>query len=287
MPLDRSFELREILETRHRPAFLPGGCGANMAAGLRTLGSEVSVVAPFGNDSYGAFAKRDLESRGVTIRGFDYDGPHSLIYTLITEDRERTFADYCHGVPYDLLEPARLLDDEHIVAIDGYLLLRQGVADGMRDWLTEPRPANQQIVFCPGDVSVLLDAKAIADLAIERCDHLVMNRNEAHTLFPGLSDDEIAAALRARGISGAVTKGEEGALLFNAHEALHVGKARLDRPIVNTNGAGDAFTAGYMHGIDRDLPLAETARIATNCAAQILVIEGARPPLVLTPEAVD
>jgi hypothetical protein len=42
-----------------------------------------------------------------------------------------------------------------------------------------------------------------------------------------------------------------------------------------------------MHGVDRDLPLAETARIATHCAAQILVIEGARPPLVLTPEAVD
>ncbi len=287
MELTRSFELRETLESRHAPAFLPGGCGANMAAGLRTLGSEVSVVAPFGNDSYGAFARRDLESRGVTVRGFAYEGPHSLIYTLITEDRERTFADYCHGVPYDLLEPARLLDDEHIVAIDGYLLLRLGVAEGLRAWLTEPRPANQKLVFCPGDVSVLVDAKKIADLAIERCDHLVMNRNEAHTLFPGLSDDEIAATLRARGISGAVTKGEEGAMLFNAHETLHVPKARLDRPIVNTNGAGDAFTAGYMHGIDRDLPLAETARLATACAAQILVIEGARPPLVLTPELAD
>lgn len=257
-----------------------------MAAGLRTLGSEVSVVAPFGNDSYGAFAKRDLDARGVTIRGFDYDGPHSLIYTLITEDRERTFADYCHGVPYDLLAPARLLDDEHIVAIDGYLLLRLGVAAGLRAWLTERRPANQQLVFCPGDVSVLVDAADIAQLAIERCDHLVMNRNEAHTLFPGMNDAEIVEALRARGISGAVTKGEEGAMLFDAHEMLHVGKARLDRPIVNTNGAGDAFTAGYMHGIDRDLPLAETARLATDCAARILVIEGARPPLVLAPEAV-
>lgn len=258
-----------------------------MAAGLRRLGSEVSVVAPFGNDSYGAFARRDLEARGVTVRGFDYDGPHSLIYTLITQDRERTFADYCHGVSYDLLAAARRLDDEHIVAIDGYLLLRMGVADGIRAWLTEPRPANQEIVFCPGDVSVLVDAPDIAMLAIEHCDHLVMNRNEAHALFPGLNDAEIVETLRERGISGAVTKGEEGAMLFNAHDMLHVSKARLNRPIVNTNGAGDAFTAGYMHGIDRGLPLAETARLATACAAEILVIEGARPPLVLAPEPVD
>ena len=102
-----------------------------------------------------------------------------------------------------------------------------------------------------------------------------------------MSDAEIVAALRARGISGAVTKGEEGALLFNAHELLRVGRAQLDRPIVNTNGAGDAFTAGYMHGVDRGLPLAETARLATASAAEILVIEGARPPLVLAPEPVD
>lgn len=286
MELARSFALRETLETRYRPKFLPGGCGANMAAGLRRLGSEVSVVAPFGHDAYGALARGDLEARGVTIRGFDYDGPHSLIYTLITEDRERTFADYCHGVPYDLLAAARRLDDEHIVAIDGYLLLRMGVADGIRAWLTEPRPANQEIVFCPGDVSVLLDAAEIAMLAIERCDHLVMNRNEAAALFPGMNDAGIVEALRARGISGAVTKGEEGALLFDAHDVLRVGRAQLDRPIVNTNGAGDAFTAGYMHGIDRGLPLAETARLATACAAEILVIEGARPPLVLAPEPV-
>jgi sugar/nucleoside kinase (ribokinase family) len=286
MPLDSSFALRATLEAQYRPNFLPGGCGANMAAGLRTLGSEVSVVAPFGNDSYGALARRDLEARGVTIRGFDYDGPHSLIYTLITEDRERTFADYCHGIPYDLLASARLLDDEHIVAIDGYLLLRLGVAEGIRTWLSEPRPAHQELVFCPGDVSVLADAADIAMLAIERCDHLVMNRNEAHALFPGMNDAEIVETLRARGIAGVVTKGEEGAMLFDADDVIHVGKARLDRPIVNTNGAGDAFTAGYMHGIDRGLPLTETARLATACAADILVIEGARPPLVLAPETV-
>jgi sugar/nucleoside kinase (ribokinase family) len=277
IPVERSFALAaELARCARPPRYLPGGCGANMAAWLARLGSEVAVVAPFGNDSYAALARDDLESRGVEILGFAYDGPHSLIYTLITEDRERTFADYCHGVRYDLLDAARDLAREPIVSIDGYLLLRPGAADGVETYLAELRPARQQIVFCPGDVSVLKDAPSAMRI-VERCDHLVMNRNEAHALFPGMTEAEAAAALRARGVSGAITMSEQGALLFNADELLHVPATGLARAIVNTNGAGDAFASGYVHGIDRGMDLAAIGRLATRCAAEILVTEAARP----------
>lgn len=280
LPLPESIALAAAIEATGAAArFLPGGCGANMASWLARLGSEVTVVAPFGRDANGDLARRDLERRGVTVAGFDYDGPHSLIYTLITEDRERTFADYCHGVRYDLLDSARALRGESIVAIDGYLLLRLGAADGVCAYLREHRPIGQRIVFAPGDVSVLTDAAEAAAFVLDRCSHLVMNRNEAASLFPGESDAGIVAALRARGISGAVTQGEEGALLFDADQILHVPSAGLDSAIVNTNGAGDAFTSGYLHGLDRGMPLAETARLASACAAEILLNEAARPPM--------
>lgn len=278
LPLPRSVELAATIEaTGVEARFLPGGCGANMAAWLAKLGTPVSVVAPFGRDANGDLARHDLERRGVRIAGFDYDGPHSLIYTLITEDRERTFADYCHGVRYDLLDSARALRGESIVAIDGYLLLRLGAAEGVHAYLREERPIGQRIIFCPGDVSVLTDAATASAFVLERCSHLVMNRNEAAALFPGGSDADVVGGLRARGISGAITQGEDGALLFDAEETLHIGSAHLGRPIVNTNGAGDAFTSGYMHGLDRGLSLAETARIATDCASEILDSEAARP----------
>src|ERR1044072_4927777 len=135
--------------------------------------------------------------------------------------------------------------------------MRRATAAGVDAYLREERPIGQQIVFCPGDVSVLTDAADACATVLERCSHLVMNRNEAAALFPGASDAEIVAALRARGVSGAITKGEDGALLFDTAETLHIGSAHLGRPIVNTNGAGDAFTAGYMHGLDQGLPLAE------------------------------
>jgi sugar/nucleoside kinase (ribokinase family) len=281
IPVERSFTLAEEIAAC-APRYLPGGCGANMAAWLAKLGSHVAVVAPFGNDRYAGMARDDLESRGVNILGFDYDGPHSLIYTLITEDRDRTFADYCHGVDYDLIDSARLLAGQKIVSIDGYLLLRPGASAGVAQYLREVRPIGQQIVFCPGDVSVLKDAPTAATV-IERCDHLLLNRHEAHALFPGLSEREAAEVLRARDVSGAITMSEQGALLFNAEQLLQVPATGLTGAIVNTNGAGDAFASGYVHGIDRGLSLAEIGRIATACAAQILVVEAARPEPVPAP----
>lgn len=277
IPVERSFDLAGELAARSTPPrYLPGGCGANMAAWLAQLGSRVSVVAPFGNDSHAAFARADLESRGVGIAGFAYDGPQSLIYTLITEDRDRTFADYCHGVRYDLLDAARGLAEERIVSIDGYLLLRPGASDGIEAYLRDVRPIAQQIVFCPGDVSVLADAPS-ARFVLDRCDHLIMNRAEAAALFPGAGPADAAAALRARGISGAITMSEQGALLFDDAEVLQVPATGLAGAIVNTNGAGDAFASGYVHGIDRGMPLAGIGTLATACAAQILVVEAARP----------
>jgi sugar/nucleoside kinase (ribokinase family) len=205
------------------PRLMPGGCGANVAAGLRRLGTEAAIVAPFGNDAHADLARADLTARGVEIVGFNYDGPHQRIYVLITADGERTFADYCHGVPYDLTGSARGLTGERIVAMDGYLLLRLGVAAGVRAYLDTVRPASQSIVFCPGGVSVFRDAPDIAGFALDRCSHVVMSHNESAFLYPGLSDEDAVAALRARGLSGAVTRGELGAILFDAEGTLQVG----------------------------------------------------------------
>ena len=259
--------------------FLPGGCGANQAAWLARMGGAATVVAPFGNDTHGRTARADLTARGVAIAGFDYAGPHTLVYTLVTPDRDRSFADDDHGVRYDLFPAARALANERLVAIDGYLLLRPGAPEGIAAYLAEVAPRGQEILFCPGDVSVIELASGPVRALVERCDHLLLNHGEAAALFPGRSMEEIVALLRARGTSGAVTLAEKGALLFNPGGVFHAPPARLSAPIVNTNGAGDGFAGGYMHAVARGLSLEEIARAATLCAGEALLTEGARPLL--------
>ena len=46
--------------------------------------------------------------------------------------------------------------------------------------------------------------------------------------------------------------------------------------IVDTTGAGDAYTAGFLYGYTAGMSLQESARLGTFCATQVIQQVGAR-----------
>ena len=46
--------------------------------------------------------------------------------------------------------------------------------------------------------------------------------------------------------------------------------------LVDTTGAGDAYTAGFLFGLTADKSLAECARLGTYCATKVIQQVGAR-----------
>jgi sulfofructose kinase len=84
---------------------------------------------------------------------------------------------------------------------------------------------------------------------------------------------ELAAGLRARGAArGAITSGADGALLFDAADTYAVDPVDVD--VVDTTGAGDAFTAGLVRTWlldEREPPAAgryAAAAAALNCTSR-------------------
>ena len=47
----------------------PGGCAANVAIGLGTLGVHAGVCGRVGDDLFGEFVERDLRLRGIDTSG--------------------------------------------------------------------------------------------------------------------------------------------------------------------------------------------------------------------------
>jgi ribokinase/sulfofructose kinase len=85
---------------------------------------------------------------------------------------------------------------------------------------------------------------------------------------------EVATELRARGVDrGAITSGADGALLFDSDDTHTVDAADPGNDVVDTTGAGDAFTAGLVRAWlidDRDPAAAgryAAAAAALNCTA--------------------
>jgi sugar/nucleoside kinase (ribokinase family) len=256
---------------------IPGGCGANIAVSLALLGNEARLIAPFGNDRYADLTRESLLAAGVELIECPLPTSGQLIFTFLTPDGDRSFATYYD--PDTAMPAARIVAaaDRDLLLIDGYILQHPAYR---RELLAAVAviDAAARIVFCPNDISVIDDAGAACAALIERATHIVMNRREMAHLFPNKDRDATIAYLQGRGKSGVVTLGAEGALLFDPAATAEIPSALDPADFVDSNGAGDAFTAGYVHGLVHGLALAEAGALAARCAAAVLATRGARPP---------
>jgi fructokinase len=72
-----------------------------------------------------------------------------------------------------------------------------------------------------------------------------------------------------------VTRGEKGALVRTAAGEFHSLVPEKSAPLVDTVGAGDAFSAVYIHGLRASWPIAEILSQAQRFAGKIIGVRGA------------
>lgn len=255
----------------------PGGCGANIAVWLKMLGVEPVLIAPFARDSDGRQCRSSIAQHNICCIGYDYDGAQSRTFTLITDDKDRTFASVQGDVPTSSL-PVMLeqIVNEAYFLIDGYFFEHEGALEAILTYL-DNRPAEQRIIFCPNDTSVIVSHEGAMKRLLDHADILIMNVNEAEMLFPDVSDAGAIKQLGAQGKIGAITDGPYGATIFDGGKHCKVNAAQPPRLEVNTNGAGDAFAAGFLAGMILGLSLEWSGELGRYCAAEILTVTPARP----------
>jgi sugar/nucleoside kinase (ribokinase family) len=73
-----------------------------------------------------------------------------------------------------------------------------------------------------------------------------------------------------------VTRGEHGAVALEAGERAQVPAEPVER-IVDTNGAGDLFAAGFLTGRAHGRSNADCLRMGAIAAAEVISHYGARP----------
>lgn len=103
--------------------------------------------------------------------------------------------------------------------------------------------------------------------------------------------EEVMRAILAQGRAKAVVAmaGAEGSFLLErgAQAVLHVGIARLGRPIVDSNGAGDAFVAGFLHGHANGAPLPECMRLGAIAGEYACGVAGTAEEFITREQLVD
>jgi fructokinase len=246
----------------------PGGAPANVAVAARRLGSEAAFVGSVGEDLFGDFILRALESEGVDTSAVGRQSPPtrtSLAFVEIGADGDREFTFYRSNPAADeLLSPEDVAEEmvsgASFVNFGSIPLIREPVRSATHRIAEHARKLDVPVAF---DVNFREHLWESAEAAREAVDPLL----DLSTIVK-LSDDELAPLLGTgdvqeaagmlldRGVSLVlVSKGPEGAFYATKEFSGEVPTFDVDE-IVDATGAGDAFLAAALVHLS-DSPLEE------------------------------
>ncbi|MCX4786014.1 MULTISPECIES: carbohydrate kinase family protein [unclassified Streptomyces] len=268
-------------DTSARIRTLPGGAGANVACWAARSGCrDVRLLARVGADR--AVWHRDaLRRAGVRcLLAVDDDVPTATVVALVDAAAERTFLTDSGAVlrlsPGDW-SPSMLDGIAHL-HLSGYLLFAATSRATALLALREARRRGVTVSVDPASAGFLAELGVDRFLtAVEGTDLLLPNADEAR-LLTGLPEPADAAAKLSLQVPRVVvTLGEDGVLLAVAGTVTRRIPAVQVRGAVDSTGAGDAFTGGFLaaHLAGAD----DTSALAAGCrsGAEAVTTVGGRP----------
>lgn len=257
----------------------PGGKGSNQAVGAARLGAESHFVGLIGEDLFGAIAVKLYQEEGVYTEHLRRTTERNTGVGFITLNDAGDNHIVLDMGANELLTPAHVDAAEAVIAQSDVVLAvleippaaaARAMALARRHKVTSilnPAPARP------------LDAALLANV-----DVLTPNESELRILLGLAPDDptdtlELAGRLRQMGVRNiVVTRGGQGALIIRADGATEqVPGIAVD--IVDTTGAGDAFTAALGVALAKDDALSDAVRYATYAGALACTKLGVIPAL--------
>lgn len=263
-------------------ALSTGGCAINCSIALAKLGTACELVTRVGRDVLGDFVLAELERHNVPTSGVVRDADASTAFTFVAvgSDGERRFL---HTVGANATICRADVSSERlacagIVFVTGAMLMDTLDGEATTSLLADARA---------GGATTLLDTVYVESAtseewrrrvgpALSQLDYFIPSYAEARGLT-GLDDpSEMARGCQADGARNVVIKlGGQGVFCrdVDGREAL-VPAFKVDE-VVDTTGAGDCWSAGFLIGLQSGLPIDQAARLGNAVAAHGIQAPGA------------
>lgn len=233
----------------------PGGSPLNVAVGVARLERPSAYLGRLGRDAFGRLLRAHATANRIDLTGcVDATESSTAAIVSLDADRKATYDFYVDGTAdwqwttaelAGLPPGTRLL---HTASLASWLppgdaVIAARVGRARREGVLTSYDPNVRPALMPAD-------------AVARVEHMVaqaslvkVSDDDLAFLYPGVDPVEIGPRWNALGPDlVVVTRGSEGADAFSGAGHSHRDGIRVD--VVDTVGAGDAFMAGLLAGID-------------------------------------
>lgn len=260
---------------------ISGGSAANTMVGIASLGGRAAFIGKVADDQLGRIFAHDIRAAGVSYETKPAGGgaPTARSLILVTSDGERTMNTFL-GVSPELshgeIDP-EVIEASRIVYLEGYLFDRTEAKAAFFQAADIARRAGRQVALTLSDgFCVDRHRDAFMELIKSRVDILFANEAEITSLYQTANFEEAAARAKADTRLAVLTRSEKGSVIIAGSEQVQIPVKPVTK-VVDTTGAGDLYSAGFLFGYATGKPLAVAGALGSLAAAEIISHVGARP----------
>lgn len=271
MVLVNADEMEAILgNLAFAPALSTGGSAANATLNATRLGLRTTFLGKLGDCATATAYRERFAALGIDTSRFKAGTvPNARSLILTTPDADRTMRTDL-GAAMTLapaeITPADFAGCRH-THMEGYLVFNEALADAV---LAAARAAGCTVSVDLASFEVINATRPwIFKQLASGIDIVFANEDEIRALFEDETSpyDALARRLASHGVTAAVKVGKDGAWIARGDELHRIEPVVVDN-VVDTNGAGDSWAAGFLSGYLRGKSLSECGRIASHVGAE-------------------
>jgi fructokinase len=238
----------------------PGGSPFNVAVGLARLGNRTALMARFADDRYGRLLRAAAAAEGIDLSGAPRAAERASVAVASVDDAAHATYEFdidgAADWQWTAAELREVSTNTEILHFGSIASWTSPGAERIADLVRELRASGRVLIsYDPNIRPAVLGAPArgveLVERSVRRADIVKASREDVEWLYPDLGVDDVAARWTGLGAKlVVVTEGADGATAYPAS------RAPVERPgrsvsVVDTIGAGDAFTSGLLTGFVR------------------------------------
>ncbi|MFC2162644.1 carbohydrate kinase family protein [Candidatus Altiarchaeota archaeon] len=253
-----------------------GGLG-NTAVWCSRLGVKTFFAGVVSDDTFGKAYEDDLHSEGVTSSLIKTKGKTGVCLSLVHGGGQRSMI-VDRGVNDDI-DAWKVADDAFDNAVwiyfSGYSLINEGLQERFLKMAEKAKGSGKKLVFNGGDHNIITKNREAFLRMMEHVNVLVLNEEEAKALTETNEIDDTCTILDELVGTYIVTLGPKGSIGSEGKEQIESKACDVEK-VMDTTGAGDAFTAGLIAGLMQGKDIRGACELGHETASKVITRMGAR-----------